>query len=77
MQKIQHLKQRLANNEIIIMDGAMGTEILNRGIPTTLPLWSAEALLQRNLILYGVGGLVAPFLGIKLIDIIITAIHLA
>jgi K+-transporting ATPase ATPase B chain len=38
---------------------------------------SAEALLQRNLILYGVGGLIAPFLGIKLIDIIITAIHLA
>jgi K+-transporting ATPase ATPase B chain len=38
---------------------------------------SAEALLRRNLILYGVGGLVAPFLGIKLIDIIITAIHLA
>jgi K+-transporting ATPase ATPase B chain len=38
---------------------------------------SAEALLQRNLILYGVGGLVAPFLGIKLIDMIITAIHLA
>jgi K+-transporting ATPase ATPase B chain len=38
---------------------------------------SAEAVLQRNLILYGVGGLVAPFLGIKLIDIIITAIHLA
>jgi len=35
---------------------------------------SAEALLRRNLILYGVGGLVAPFLGIKLIDIIITAI---
>jgi K+-transporting ATPase ATPase B chain len=38
---------------------------------------SAEALLRRNLILYGVGGLVAPFLGIKLIDFIITAIHLA
>ena len=38
---------------------------------------SAEALLRRNLILYGVGGLVAPFLGIKLIDLIITAIHLA
>src|SRR5712672_2712382 len=37
---------------------------------------SAEALLRRNLILYGVGGIVAPFLGIKLIDIIITAIHL-
>ena len=38
---------------------------------------SAEALLRRNLILYGVGGIVAPFLGIKLIDILITAIHLA
>jgi K+-transporting ATPase ATPase B chain len=38
---------------------------------------SAEALLQRNLFLYGFGGLVAPFLGIKLIDIVITAIHLA
>ena len=38
---------------------------------------SAEALLQRNLFIYGFGGLVAPFLGIKLIDIIITTIHLA
>ena len=37
---------------------------------------SAESLLRRNLILYGVGGIIAPFLGIKLIDIIITAIHL-
>jgi K+-transporting ATPase ATPase B chain len=38
---------------------------------------SAEALLRRNLLIYGFGGLVAPFLGIKLIDIIITAMHLA
>jgi potassium-transporting ATPase ATP-binding subunit len=38
---------------------------------------SAESLLQRNLILYGVGGLIAPFIGIKLIDMIITAVHLA
>ena len=38
---------------------------------------SAEALLRRNLLIYGVGGLVAPFLGIKLIDILITAVHLA
>jgi K+-transporting ATPase ATPase B chain len=38
---------------------------------------SAAALLRRNLILYGFGGIVAPFLGIKLIDIIITAIRLA
>ena len=38
---------------------------------------SAESLLRRNLIIYGFGGIVAPFLGIKLIDIIITAMHLA
>jgi K+-transporting ATPase ATPase B chain len=37
----------------------------------------AEALLRRNLLIYGFGGIVAPFLGIKLIDIIITRIGLA
>ncbi len=38
---------------------------------------SAAALLQRNLLLYGVGGIIVPFVGIKLIDMLITAIHLA
>lgn len=38
---------------------------------------SAEALLRRNLMIYGFGGLASPFLGIKLIDMIITALHLA
>jgi len=38
---------------------------------------SAEALLRRNLIIYGLGGIVAPFVGIKLIDMLITAVHLA
>jgi K+-transporting ATPase ATPase B chain len=38
---------------------------------------SAEALLRRNLLVYGAGGLVAPFVGIKIIDVIITALHLA
>jgi K+-transporting ATPase ATPase B chain len=37
----------------------------------------AEALLRRNLLIYGVGGLVAPFVGIKIIDVIITALRLA
>jgi potassium-transporting ATPase ATP-binding subunit len=36
----------------------------------------AEALLKRNLFIYGLGGLVAPFLGIKAIDTIVAAIHL-
>ena len=37
----------------------------------------AAAILQRNLLIYGVGGIIAPFLGIKAIDMIITFIHLA
>ncbi len=38
---------------------------------------SAAALLQRNLLVYGLGGIVVPFVGIKAIDIVITALHLA
>jgi K+-transporting ATPase ATPase B chain len=38
---------------------------------------NAEALLRRNLLIYGVGGLIAPFVGIKLIDVLITAARLA
>jgi K+-transporting ATPase ATPase B chain len=38
---------------------------------------SASAMLRRNLLAYGVGGLVAPFIGIKAIDVVITALHLA
>ncbi|MGO9785745.1 MAG: potassium-transporting ATPase subunit B, partial [Stellaceae bacterium] len=37
----------------------------------------AASILRRNLWLYGVGGLVVPFIGIKLIDLIVTAIGLA
>jgi K+-transporting ATPase ATPase B chain len=37
----------------------------------------AQALLTRNLLIYGLGGLVAPFAGIKLIDLIISTTHLA
>jgi len=37
----------------------------------------AAALLRRNLLIYGLGGLVVPFVGIKLIDMAITAIGLA
>ncbi len=38
---------------------------------------NAEALLRRNLFIYGVGGLIAPFVGIKIIDVLITAVGLA
>jgi K+-transporting ATPase ATPase B chain len=36
----------------------------------------ASALLRRNLLIYGVGGIIAPFIGIKVIDVIINAAHL-
>jgi len=38
---------------------------------------SAESLLRRNLLVYGFGGIVVPFIGIKLIDMLITRIGLA
>jgi K+-transporting ATPase ATPase B chain len=34
----------------------------------------AGAVLRRNLLIYGVGGLIAPFIGIKLIDLVLTAL---
>jgi K+-transporting ATPase ATPase B chain len=38
---------------------------------------SATALLRRNLLVYGLGGLVLPFVGIKLIDLAVNLAHLA
>ncbi|NTV97457.1 MAG: potassium-transporting ATPase subunit KdpB, partial [Thiobacillus sp.] len=37
----------------------------------------ADAILKRNLLVYGLGGLVVPFIGIKAIDLVIAALHLA
>lgn len=55
-------------------------------IPALIPLalrgvkfepLSADALLTRNILIYGVGGIIVPFIGIKLIDIFVTAVGLA
>jgi K+-transporting ATPase ATPase B chain len=37
----------------------------------------AAAVLRHNLLVYGLGGLIVPFVGIKVIDVIITALNLA
>ena len=37
----------------------------------------ASELLQRNLLIYGVGGIIAPFIGIKAIDLVVSALNLA
>jgi K+-transporting ATPase ATPase B chain len=35
---------------------------------------SAATMLRRNLLIYGLGGIVSPFIGIKLIDLVISQI---
>jgi K+-transporting ATPase ATPase B chain len=45
-----------------------------RGVPYK-PLGAAQ-LLRNNLLIYGLGGLIAPFIGIKLIDLLLVALHL-
>ena len=37
----------------------------------------AAALLRRNLLIYGIGGIIVPFVGIKIIDVIVTSLRLA
>lgn len=46
-----------------------------RGVPYR-PVGAAR-LLRDNLLIYGVGGLIAPFIGIKLIDMLLAALHVA
>ena len=36
----------------------------------------ANAVLRENVLIYGVGGIIVPFIGIKLIDLILVALHL-
>ena len=52
-------------------------------IPVLVPLalrgvayrpMGASAMLNRNLLIYGLGGIVAPFIGIKLIDLLVAPI---
>jgi len=46
-----------------------------RGVKTRAA--SAAVLLRRNLLVYGVGGLIVPFIGIKLVDLLLAALRLA
>jgi K+-transporting ATPase ATPase B chain len=38
---------------------------------------SAASILKRNILIYGVGGIILPFIGIKLIDLLVSLLHLA
>lgn len=44
---ISRFNEILKQNNPLVMDGGLGTEILRRGYETTLPLWSAEILIQN------------------------------
>jgi K+-transporting ATPase ATPase B chain len=58
-------------NAIIII---MLIPLALRGVPYRAV--GAAKLLRDNLLIYGVGGLIAPFIGIKLIDMLLVAVHL-
>ncbi len=72
---LQHLNiMRLHSPESAILSAVIFNAII---IPMLIPLAlrgvtyqpiGASALLRRNLLVYGLGGLVAPFLGVKMID---------
>lgn len=47
MSTYKSLQNHLEQGKLLIMNGGMGIEILHRGVSTTLPLWSAEALLTH------------------------------
>ncbi|MCI0443340.1 homocysteine S-methyltransferase family protein, partial [bacterium] len=39
--------ERLGEKPVLLLDGAMGTELFRRGINTRLPIWSAQALIEN------------------------------
>lgn len=70
---------RLSSPESAILSAVIFNAII---IPLLIPLAlkgvaykpiGASALLRRNLLIYGCGGIVVPFIGIKLIDVIVSA----
>jgi K+-transporting ATPase ATPase B chain len=74
---------RLATPQSAILSAVIFNAII---IPALVPLAlrgvktraaTAAALLRRNLLIYGLGGLVLPFPGIKLIDLLLSGLHLA
>jgi K+-transporting ATPase ATPase B chain len=74
---------KLHNPESAILSAVIFNALIIIGlIPLALrgvryrPL-GAAALLRRNMFIYGLGGVIAPFLGIKLIDILVSWLRLA
>jgi K+-transporting ATPase ATPase B chain len=73
---------RLATPQSAILSALIFNALI---IPALIPLAmrgvtyrpsSASDLLRRNIAMYGVGGVIAPFIGIKLIDLVLTALNI-
>jgi K+-transporting ATPase ATPase B chain len=73
---------RLASPESAILSAIIFNAVI---IPALVPLAlkgvkyrpaPAGDLLARNLMIYGVGGIIAPFIGIKAIDLLVGGLHL-
>jgi K+-transporting ATPase ATPase B chain len=82
LQDVQGLAQLLRDSpEIgsIEVKGLFGTKVVitrtGSGAPTVVAA-PAAVVLRRNLLVYGLGGLLAPFVGIKLIDLALNAVGL-
>ncbi|MNR42943.1 Potassium-transporting ATPase B chain [compost metagenome] len=69
---------RLHSPESAILSAVIFNAII---IPILIPLAlkgveyrpiGASAILKRNLLIYGLGGLIVPFIGIKVIDLLVT-----
>jgi K+-transporting ATPase ATPase B chain len=74
---------RLATPESAILSAVIFNAVI---IITLIPLalrgiaykpLGAAAILQRNLLIYGLGGVILPFVGIKMIDVLLVAVGLA
>ncbi len=44
---LKSIQERLREKPVVLLDGAMGTELFRRGIETRLPVWSAQALVTH------------------------------
>ncbi|MBW4636683.1 MAG: potassium-transporting ATPase subunit KdpB [Gloeocapsa sp. UFS-A4-WI-NPMV-4B04] len=73
----------LASTNSVVLSALIYNALI---IPALIPLaltgvkfrpLTANQLLQRNILIYGLGGVVAPFIAIKVIDVVITAVGLA
>ena len=83
MPQLQSLNiMNLASPQSAILSALIFNAII---IPLLIPIamkgvkyraMSAEWLLGRNVLIYGVGGVIVPFIGIKLIDLILSGLHL-